>query len=59
MRILTIEAVRCDEFGVPLSLIVADLDFFTKINDIYGHPAGDAGLVKVASRNRVMQASPD
>ncbi|WP_292933725.1 sensor domain-containing diguanylate cyclase [Noviherbaspirillum sp.] len=52
MRILTIEAVRCDKAGVPLSLIVADLDFFKKINDTYGHPAGDTVLVKVASRLR-------
>lgn len=52
MRILTIEAARCDKAGVPLSLIVADLDFFKKINDTYGHPAGDTVLVKVASRLR-------
>jgi diguanylate cyclase (GGDEF)-like protein len=52
MRILAIEAVRCDNMGMPLSLIVADLDYFKKINDTYGHPAGDAVLVKVASRLR-------
>ena len=52
MRILAIEAVRCEKLGVPLSLIVLDLDFFKKINDSYGHPAGDSVLVKVASRLR-------
>ena len=52
MRILTIEAIRCDKVGAPLSLIVADLDYFKKINDTYGHPAGDAVLVKVASKLR-------
>lgn len=52
MRILTIEAIRCDKAGLPLSLIVADLDYFKSINDTYGHPAGDAVLVKVASRLR-------
>lgn len=52
MRILAIEADRCDKAGLPLSLIVADLDHFKQINDRYGHPAGDAVLVQVASRLR-------
>ena len=37
-----------DRKGLPLSLIMLDVDDFKSYNDVFGHPAGDAVLVTVA-----------
>ena len=40
---------RCQRSGLPLSLIVADVDQFKQYNDTLGHAAGDRVLQEVAS----------
>ena len=33
----------------PLSLLICDVDYFKKYNDVYGHQKGDDCLVKIAN----------
>lgn len=42
------EWVRCADAGLPLSLIMADVDHFKQFNDSKGHLAGDEALRGVA-----------
>jgi diguanylate cyclase len=43
---------RSRESGEPLALALLDLDFFKRINDRFGHAAGDRALVAVAEELR-------
>ena len=51
-RALAAELRRHDRTGEPVALIMLDVDRFKRVNDKYGHPAGDAVLVTVANKVR-------
>lgn len=42
------EFQRARRYGRPLSMLLMDLDHFKRVNDTYGHPAGDYVLKKTA-----------
>jgi two-component system cell cycle response regulator len=44
------EFAYCLRHRVPLSLVMFDLDFFKRVNDTLGHPAGDHVLQALAAR---------
>jgi diguanylate cyclase (GGDEF)-like protein len=43
------EVDRSRRDDTPLSLVMVDLDLFKKVNDDFGHPAGDRVLIKIAA----------
>ncbi len=52
------EFERCVRSGRSFSLLLIDLDNFKRINDLYGHAAGDAALLHtIASLNRELRST--
>lgn len=48
-EILGKEFAFAERHGAPLSLLMMDVDHFKKVNDAFGHPAGDLALQKIVT----------
>ena len=53
------EAIARERAGVPLALLILDIDHFKRLNDALGHLAGDAALVALARRLAAHFDRPD
>ena len=53
------EIARAERLGTPLTLVLADLDDFTAINDVHGHAGGDDVLREFASVLRLTLRESD
>jgi len=45
---VAIEIARWQRYKTPLTLLIWDIDFFKRINDTFGHKAGDKTLILIA-----------
>ena len=59
MDILYREISRSHRNQKPFSIVIFDIDYFKKINDQYGHDAGDALLRAVPDITRKVLRTPD
>jgi diguanylate cyclase (GGDEF)-like protein len=52
MDLFDMEMARTRRYRIPFSVLIADIDHFKRINDTYGHLAGDSVLRRLADTLR-------
>ncbi len=58
-RLLASEEERCRRYGHPAAVLMIDLDELKHVNDVHGHAAGDALIVRTGSALRNAARSLD
>ncbi len=51
-EVLATELAKARRYGLPLTVLMIDLDEFKRVNDSYGHAVGDRVLVEVSAALR-------
>jgi len=49
VQALATEVARSRRYGAPLTVLLVDIDYFKRVNDRFGHAAGDSALATVAN----------
>jgi len=49
VQALATEIARSRRYGAPLTVLLIDIDYFKRVNDRFGHAAGDSALATVAN----------
>jgi diguanylate cyclase (GGDEF)-like protein len=58
-EVLAIEVLRARRYRMPLTVMMADLDHFKRVNDRFGHPVGDTVLRRVSDLLRSLLRATD
>jgi diguanylate cyclase (GGDEF)-like protein len=58
-EVLAIEVLRARRYRLPLTVMMADLDHFKRVNDRFGHPVGDIVLRRVSDLLRSLLRATD
>lgn len=58
-EVLAIEVLRARRYRLPLTVMMADLDHFKRVNDRFGHPVGDSVLRRVSDLLRNLLRATD